>query len=121
MVMPKKLPALEALARIYESEARLEEAARIIERIVTLNRVGEVPSLSAAYHMPAASHADWAPMSILAAVPGVEIDQIMPHCVLSHIDVQAEVEETHPGSTALWFQSIAGSDAANASNKLDTS
>ncbi|QDU58766.1 ethanolamine ammonia-lyase subunit EutB [Aeoliella mucimassa] len=42
------------------------------------------------------------------------IDSLMPHCVLSHIDVQAEVEQHWPGSTELWFQSIAGSDAANA-------
>jgi len=41
------------------------------------------------------------------------ISDIMPHCVLSHIDVQAEVEQMQPGSTELWFQSIAGSDAAN--------
>lgn len=39
---------------------------------------------------------------------------ILPHCVLSHIDVQAAVEKTQPGSTGIWFQSIAGSDAANA-------
>lgn len=38
----------------------------------------------------------------------------LPHCVLSHIDVQAQVEEQYPGSTALWFQSIAGTDSANA-------
>ncbi len=37
----------------------------------------------------------------------------LPHCVLAHIDVQAEVERAHPGDTALWFQSLAGSDAAN--------
>ena len=43
-----------------------------------------------------------------------EIQDVLPHCVLAHIDVQAEVEKTRPGSTALWFQSIAGSDAANA-------
>lgn len=42
-----------------------------------------------------------------------EITDVLPHCVLSHIDVQAKVEQTTPGSTALWFQSIAGSDAAN--------
>ena len=42
-----------------------------------------------------------------------EIDDAMPHCVLSHIDVQAEVETKEPNSTALWFQSIAGCDAAN--------
>jgi ethanolamine ammonia-lyase large subunit len=41
------------------------------------------------------------------------LDEVLPHCVLSHIDVQAEVERRHPGRTALWFQSIAGSDDAN--------
>jgi len=41
------------------------------------------------------------------------IDHRMPHCVLAHIDVQAEVERRWPGSTELWFQSIAGSDEAN--------
>ena len=39
---------------------------------------------------------------------------VMPWCVLSHINVQAEVEHRWPGTTALWFQSIAGSDEANA-------
>ncbi len=43
-----------------------------------------------------------------------EIDRLMPHCVLAHIDVQAEVEQKWPGTTELWFQSIAGCDAANA-------
>ncbi|HUQ72695.1 MAG TPA: ethanolamine ammonia-lyase subunit EutB, partial [Planctomycetaceae bacterium] len=38
---------------------------------------------------------------------------VLPHCVLSHIDVQAEVERLEPGSTVLWFQSIAGSVTAN--------
>jgi ethanolamine ammonia-lyase large subunit len=42
-----------------------------------------------------------------------EIEQLMPHCVLAHVDVQAEVEAKWPGSTALWFQSIAGCDDAN--------
>lgn len=41
------------------------------------------------------------------------IADVLPHCVLSHIDVQAEVEKAHPGLTELWFQSIAGNDAAN--------
>ena len=43
-----------------------------------------------------------------------ELTDVLPHCVLAHIDVQAEVERREPGSTALWFQSIAGSDSANA-------
>ena len=42
-----------------------------------------------------------------------EIDRWMPHCVLAHIDVQAEVEKRWPGSTELWFQSIAGCETAN--------
>lgn len=42
------------------------------------------------------------------------IADAMPHCVLAHIDVQSEVERRYPGSTELWFQSIAGNDRANA-------
>ena len=42
-----------------------------------------------------------------------QLTDVMPHCVLAHIDVQAEVERQHPGSTELWFQSIAGTDSAN--------
>jgi len=41
------------------------------------------------------------------------LSDTLPHCVLAHIDIQAEVERRKPGSTALWFQSVAGSDAAN--------
>ncbi len=39
---------------------------------------------------------------------------IIPHSVLSHIDIQAEVEKKQPGTTGVWFQSLAGSDKANA-------
>ena len=42
------------------------------------------------------------------------LEDTMPHCVLAHIDVQAEVEKRQPNSTGIWFQSIAGTDAANA-------
>ncbi|WP_163997508.1 ethanolamine ammonia-lyase subunit EutB [Pyxidicoccus caerfyrddinensis] len=42
------------------------------------------------------------------------LEGVLPHCVLAHIDVQAEVERLHPGTTGIWFQSIAGSDTANA-------
>ena len=41
------------------------------------------------------------------------IEELLPHCVLSHIDVQSEVEAASPGATELWFQSIAGTDGAN--------
>jgi ethanolamine ammonia-lyase large subunit len=39
--------------------------------------------------------------------------EVMPHCVLAHIDIQAEVETLQPGSTALWFQSLGGTEGAN--------
>ncbi len=42
------------------------------------------------------------------------IADVLPHCVLSHIDVQSDVEQKQPGLTELWFQSIAGNDSANA-------
>ena len=48
-----------------------------------------------------------------------EIQDAMPHCVLSHIDIQAAVEERYPKSTELWFQSIAGNDAANRTFDID--
>ncbi len=41
------------------------------------------------------------------------IEEVLPHCVLAHIDVQAAVEQSQPGSTALWFQSLAGVEDAN--------
>ncbi len=42
------------------------------------------------------------------------VAELLPHCVLAHIDVQAALEAAAPGSTGIWFQSLAGSDAANA-------
>jgi ethanolamine ammonia-lyase large subunit len=41
------------------------------------------------------------------------VEDVIPHCVLSHIDIQALVEERAPGTTGVWFQSLAGSTAAN--------
>ena len=41
------------------------------------------------------------------------IETIIPHSVLAHIDIQANVEKHHPGTTGIWFQSLAGSDRAN--------
>jgi len=41
------------------------------------------------------------------------LEETLPNCVLSHIDIQAEVEEAHPGTTGIWFQSLAGTVNAN--------
>jgi len=45
-----------------------EEPAQDGERTVILRRVGKLGSLMSAYHMPAASHPDWAPLSILSSI-----------------------------------------------------
>jgi ethanolamine ammonia-lyase large subunit len=41
------------------------------------------------------------------------LENTIPNCVLSHIDVQAEAEKIYPGTTGIWFQSIAGTVKAN--------
>ncbi|PKN17156.1 MAG: ethanolamine ammonia-lyase [Deltaproteobacteria bacterium HGW-Deltaproteobacteria-6] len=43
-----------------------------------------------------------------------QVEDIIPHSVLAHIDLQADVEKLQPGTTGVWFQSLAGSDKANA-------
>ncbi|MCU0417674.1 MAG: ethanolamine ammonia-lyase subunit EutB [Cytophagaceae bacterium] len=42
-----------------------------------------------------------------------ELEQTLPNCVLSHIDIQSQVEALQPGTTGIWFQSIASTLAAN--------
>jgi len=42
-----------------------------------------------------------------------KLQETIPWCVLAHIDKQHAAEEKYPGSTALWFQSLAGCDDAN--------
>lgn len=41
------------------------------------------------------------------------LEKTMPNCVLSHIDIQAAVENDNPGTTGIWFQSLAGTVNAN--------
>ena len=41
------------------------------------------------------------------------LEETLSNCVLAHIDVQAEVEQQQPGTTGIWFQSLAGTVAAN--------
>lgn len=47
------------------------------------------------------------------------LEKTIPNSVLSHIDIQAEVERKHPRITGIWFQSIAGTVDAN--NTFDVS
>ena len=45
-----------------------EEPPQDGERTVTLRRVGAVGSVGVAYHVPSASHPDWAPLSLLGGI-----------------------------------------------------
>lgn len=53
-------------------------------------------------------------LTLKDALEAFNLQDVHPHCCLAHIDVQAEVEKQFPGSTALWFQSLGSTDAANA-------
>ncbi|NJB72467.1 ethanolamine ammonia-lyase large subunit [Saonia flava] len=46
-------------------------------------------------------------------ITSFNLENTLPNCVLSHVDVQAEVEKMNPGVTGVWFQSIAGTVNAN--------
>lgn len=41
------------------------------------------------------------------------LEEILPWCVLSHVDIQRRVEAEQMGSVAILFQSLAGTDACN--------
>jgi ethanolamine ammonia-lyase large subunit len=41
------------------------------------------------------------------------LQDIVPWCVLAHIDIQAAVAESYPGTVATMFQSLAGTDDCN--------
>ena len=41
------------------------------------------------------------------------LEQALPNCVLAHIDIQARVEQKYPGTTGIWFQSLASTVNAN--------
>jgi len=51
--------------------------------------------------------------ALLDIISTFGLEDTIPNCVLSHVDVQAEVEERYPGTTGIWFQSIAGTVKAN--------
>ncbi|MEM6726387.1 MAG: ethanolamine ammonia-lyase subunit EutB, partial [Bacteroidota bacterium] len=52
-------------------------------------------------------------LALLDIIQTFDLEETIPNCVLSHVDVQAEVEADQPGTTGIWFQSIAGTVDAN--------
>ncbi|MEO1714715.1 MAG: ethanolamine ammonia-lyase subunit EutB, partial [Bacteroidota bacterium] len=46
--------------------------------------------------------------ALLDIIQTFELEDTIPNCVLSHVDVQAEVEATHPGTTGIWFRRCSG-------------
>lgn len=51
--------------------------------------------------------------TLLDIIQTFELKDTIPNCVLSHVDIQAEVEKENPDTTGIWFQSIAGTVNAN--------
>ncbi len=52
-------------------------------------------------------------LALKELITAFKLEDVVPWCVLSHIDVQAAVEAKNPDSTAIWFQSLAGTESAN--------
>ena len=50
---------------------------------------------------------------LLDVIQTFGLEGTLPNCVLAHIDIQAQVEELQPGTTGIWFQSLAGTVNAN--------
>ena len=51
--------------------------------------------------------------TLLDIIQTFDLEKTIPNCVLSHVDIQAEVEKENPNTTGIWFQSIAGTVNAN--------
>jgi ethanolamine ammonia-lyase large subunit len=51
--------------------------------------------------------------ALMDVVETFKLKDVIPWCVLSHIDVQAEVAKKYPGSVETMFQSLAGTDDCN--------
>ena len=78
-----------------------EEPPQDGERSVVLRRVGSQGAINAVYHIPAAAHADWAPLSILASVLSEDkvgvLDQVLVETRLA-TSVGAFADNSHdPG------------------------
>ena len=105
------------LGSIPKPERRLdptytEEPPQDGERSVVLRRVGSVGAINVVYHIPAAAHADWAPLSVLASILSEEkvglLDQVLVETRLA-TSVGAFADNSHdPGLFAFAAQPAEG-------------
>ena len=105
------------LGSIPKPERRLdptytEEPPQDGERSVVLRRVGSVGAINVVYHIPAAAHADWAPLSVLASILSEEkiglLDQVLVETRLA-TSVGAFADNSHdPGLFAFSAQPAEG-------------
>lgn len=52
-------------------------------------------------------------LALFELISVFKLQDILPHSVLAHIDIQSEVETENPGTSGIWFQSLAGTVSAN--------
>ena len=82
------------------------------ERRVELRRVGQIGATMAAYHVPAAAHEDWAPLSILASVISENKVGLLQEKLVetnNAISVSAEIDNAHdPGLFSVSVQPTEG-------------
>ena len=92
-----------------------EEPAQDGERTVTLRRVGVVGSVGAAYHIPSASQADWAPLSLVAGIISQSPNgRLYKALVESKLATSAQARADNAHDPGLFFAS-----ASCEPNKLD--
>jgi len=97
-----------------------EEPPQDGERTVILRRVGTVGSVGVAYHMPSASHPDWAPLSLLGGIlsqsPNGRLYKALVESKLA-TSASARGDSSHdPGL----FVASASAEPANLDNVRDT-
>jgi zinc protease len=93
-----------------------EEPPQDGERAVTLRRVGVVGSVGAAYHIPSASQADWAPLSLVAGIISQSPNgRLYKALVESKLATSAQARADNAHDPGLFFTS-----ASCEPDKLDT-
>lgn len=84
-----------------------EEPAQDGERVVTLRRVGTVGAVGVAYHIPASTHPDWAPLSLLAGIISQSPNGRLYHALVeSKLTTSAFARSDNEHDPGLFFASV---------------